>query len=95
MLIDSMQRKCMGFCLQDLSCSKCREVTQYNMAKRCKCAGDFQTVINLNNTAQLLKAFLGLARHYQMPLLLEQVSWMFKMNPKLAKEMDVDVSNDA
>lgn len=95
MLIDSMQRKFMGYCLQDLSCSKCREVTQYNMAKRCKCAGDFETTMNVNITAQLLKAFLGLARHYQMPLLLEQVTWMFKMNPKLATEMDVHLSEDA
>ena len=93
MLIDSLQRKCMGYCLQDLSCSKCREVTMYNMAKRCKCAGDFQTTTNVSNIAQLMKAFLGLAQHYQMPLLLEQVGWMFKMNPKLAAEKDVDISD--
>jgi len=95
MLIDSMQRKFMGYCLQDLSCSKCREVTQYNMAKRCKCAGDFETTVKVDTTAQLLKAFLGLARHYQMPLLFEQVTWMFKMNPKLAKRMDIDITDDA
>lgn len=95
MLIDSMQRKFMGYCLQDLSCSKCREVTQYNMAKRCKCAGDFETTVKVDTTAQLLKAFLGLARHYQMPLLHEQVTWMFKMNPKLAKRMDIDITDDA
>ena len=63
------------------------------MAKRCKCAGDFETTVKVDTTAQLLKAFLGLARHYQMPLLHEQVTWMFKMNPKLAKRMDIDITD--
>ena len=93
MLIDSMQRKFMGYCLQDLSCSKCKEVTQYNMAKRCKCAGEFETTNKIDDTARLLKAFLGLSRHYHMDLLLEQVLWMFKMNPLMAKKMDVELSN--
>ena len=57
--------------------------------------GDFETTVKVDTTAQLLKAFLGLARHYQMPLLFEQVTWMFKMNPKLAKRMDIDITDDA
>jgi len=92
MLIDSLQRKMMGFCLQDLACSKCRQVTQYNMGKRCKCSGDWATTINTKNLAQLLKTFHGLSEHYEMPLLLEQVQWCFKMNPKIAAEMDVNIA---
>ena len=64
------------------------------MMKRCKCAGDFITTIKVENIGQLLKAFLGLAEFYQMPLLLEQVMWMFKMNPKFAREYQVDITND-
>ena len=36
MMIDSLQRKYMGYVLQDLTCAKCGEVTAGNMAKRCK-----------------------------------------------------------
>ena len=94
MLIDSLQRKFMGYCLQDLACCKCKEVTQYNMAKRCKCAGDFETTINSGGTARLLKAFLSLAKHYFMPLLEEQVVWIFRMNPSIAKSMDIDIDDN-
>ena len=94
MLIDSLQRKLMGYSLQDLACSKCKEVTANNMSKRCKCAGDFSTTIKVDTIAQLLKAFHGLADHYQMPLLQEQVMWMFRMNPKFAKQYEIDISDE-
>lgn len=81
----------MGNCLQDLACTKCREVTQYNMAKRCKCAGDFGHTTKISDTAQLIKTFYGIAQHFQMPLLLEQVDWLFKMNTKLAAEINMKI----
>ena len=95
MLIDSLQRKMMGYCLQDLACSKCNEVTANNMSKRCKCAGNFATTIKVDNIADLLKAFHGLADHFQMPLLQEQVLWMFRMNPEFAKHYEIDISDES
>jgi len=94
LLIDALQRKCMGFCLQDLSCVKCNDVTALNMARRCKCAGEFQTTVKATSIGQLLKAFLGLAAHYHMPLLTDQVNWMFELNPTLAKAMNMSLGPD-
>ena len=91
MMIDALQRKYMGYVLQDLSCAKCGEVTAGNMAKRCKCAGEFQTTIKSESVGELLKAFLGLSDHYHMPQLKEQVLWMFQMNPNFAREYEVEV----
>ena len=93
MLIDSLQRKMMGYSLQDLVCGKCNEVTASNMSRRCKCAGEFVTTVSADNIGQLMKAFQGLAEFYQMPLLSEQIMWMFKMNPKLALQYEVDIGN--
>ena len=94
MLIDSLQRKMMGYCLQDLACSKCNEVTASNMARRCKCAGEYKTTIKVDNIGEILKAFHGLAVHYKMPLLLEQVNWMFKLNPEFARHYEIDISDN-
>ena len=80
MLVDVIQRKIMGHCLQDLVCSKCKEVTfvklrgrirlrpqvtQYNMARRCKCAGDFKHTLAVKDTVQLVNTFRGIAVHYR------------------------------
>ena len=37
--MDTVQRKTMGFVLQDVQCIKCSEVKLSNMGKRCTCAG--------------------------------------------------------
>merc|ERR1712013_197488 len=87
MLVDVLQRKVMGHCLQDLACSKCKEVTQYNMARRCKCAGDFKHTLAVKDTVQLVDTFRGIALHYRMPLLMEQVDWILKMSPRLTKQL--------
>jgi hypothetical protein len=33
----------------------------------------------------------GVAEHYQMPLLLELVNWMFEQNPQLASQLRVNL----
>ena len=93
MMIDSLQRKYMGYFLQDLTCSKCGEVAASNMVRRCKCAGEFKTTVRAESIGELLKAFLGLSDHYHMHQLKEQVLWMFKMNPNFAREYEVDIES--
>jgi len=83
MLVDCAQRRVMGFSLQDLQCSKCRNIAHLNMPKRCTCAGDFNTTVHLEDIRQLLKTFEGIAEHYKMPLLKEQITWIFKLSPNL------------
>jgi hypothetical protein len=67
--------------------SKCKEVTQYNMARRCKCAGDFEHTLAVKDTVQLVDTFRGIALHYRMPLLMEQVDWILNMSPRLPKQL--------
>ncbi|CAH1796227.1 unnamed protein product [Owenia fusiformis] len=79
-LIDAVQRKSMAHVLQDLKCIKCNGVKDTNMATYCKCAGDFTTTQSLPDVVQKLKIFRNIASHYNMPLLLETVEWILKMN---------------
>jgi len=79
-LIDALQRKMMAYSLQDLACSKCRQVTQYNMLRRCGCAGSWTHTQPDSDTKQLLETLRGIALHYTMPLLMEQVDWTEEMN---------------
>jgi DNA polymerase epsilon subunit 1 len=94
MLVDCVKRRTMGYILQDLTCDKCKEVTQYNMAKRCRnkfCAGNFQTTISSAGIGQILRTFKGVSEHYKMPLLLELVNWTFRMNADLATKFNVEL----
>ena len=79
-LLDAVQRKTMGYCLQDLQCSKCRGVKELNMPKFCSCAGAFRPMASQVELGQLLKTFKGIAKHYRMPLLQEVTGWTMKMN---------------
>lgn len=80
LLLDAVQRKTMGYVLQDLSCLKCNQVKATNMAKICSCAGRFTTLQPTKDLIQLLRTFASVASHYRMPLLTEVVSMTLKMN---------------
>ncbi|CAC5377738.1 POLE [Mytilus coruscus] len=82
-LLDSIHRKSMGYVLQDLKCTKCQGVKEGNMAKYCTCAGDFVNSVDIDEFAQKLRTFKGIASHYNMILLQETVNWIMKMNPQI------------
>merc|ERR1712029_225913 len=69
LLLDAVQRKTMGYVLQDLTCQKCSQVKDANMAKYCTCAGKFKVLHSKHNILQLLKTFSSIAKHFKMPLL--------------------------
>ena len=76
--MDTIQRKVMGYTLQDLQCLKCKEIKMMNLATHCTCAGKFKTLIDPKELVKLLKTFKSIATHYGMPLLKEVVQWNMK-----------------
>jgi len=50
------------------------------MMMYCKCAGEFKTLIDVNQNEAKLRAFKEIATHFGMPLLLQNVDWILKMN---------------
>ena len=80
LLLDAIQRRTMGYVLQDLTCLKCGQVKASNMAKHCTCAGKFVTMQSTKELEQLLHTFASIASHYRMPLLLEVVEMTLRMN---------------
>ncbi|XP_037918811.1 DNA polymerase epsilon catalytic subunit 1 [Hermetia illucens] len=70
-IIDVVQRKMMSYTLQDLRCTKCKQIKRENLAEMCSCAGTFETLIPGRDISALLKTFLQVAESYQMFLLKE------------------------
>lgn len=72
-LLDVIHRKIMSYTLQDLRCTRCKEIKRENMAELCSCAGSFDTLITAKKLRQLLQTFLEVADTHQMHLLKEEV----------------------
>lgn len=71
--MDVIHRKIMSYTLQDLRCTRCKQIKQENMAELCSCAGSFETLIPAKKLRQLLQTFLEVADTHQMDLLKEEV----------------------
>ncbi|XP_062890220.1 DNA polymerase epsilon catalytic subunit A isoform X2 [Mobula hypostoma] len=79
-LVEALKKKMMAYTLQDLVCSKCKGVKEANMPIYCPCARDFDLTISMMGFMEQIQVFRNIARHYNMPFLMETVDWMFKMN---------------
>lgn len=77
-LLDVLQRKIMSYTLQDLRCTRCKQIKRENMAELCSCAGSFETLIDVKDIRNLLHTFGRVADSHQMGLLKEQTEWMLK-----------------
>lgn len=77
-LLDVLQRKIMSYTLQDLRCTRCKQIKRENMAELCSCAGTFETLIDVQDIRKLLQTFGRVAEQHQMALLKEQAEWMLR-----------------
>lgn len=68
----------MSYTLQDLRCIRCKQIKRENLAELCSCAGQFETLINVNDLRTLLQTFIHVAETHKMDLLKEQTEWMLK-----------------
>lgn len=75
-LLDVLQRKIMSYTLQDLRCTRCKQIKRENIAELCTCAGTFETLINVEDIRSLLQMFGRVADDHHMALLKEQTEWM-------------------
>nr|XP_033811806.1 DNA polymerase epsilon catalytic subunit A [Geotrypetes seraphini] len=82
-LVEVLQKKLMAFTLQDLVCLKCKGVKEANMPIYCSCAGDFDLTISTKVFVEQISVFRNIARHYNMPYLLEMIEWLLQMNPHI------------
>lgn len=72
-LIDVVQKKMMSFVLQDLRCTRCREIKRENLNDNCSCAGTFELLITTEKMITLLETFSRVAKYHQMGLLQETI----------------------
>lgn len=79
-LINSLRCKAVAYVLQDVKCTKCKEINNRNMSKFCTCAGTFTNTFSAANLNPILTIFSNIARYYNMPLLFDTVSWIGKLS---------------
>lgn len=61
------------------------QIKQDNMLVVCTCAGVLKTLMDVEQLTTKLRAFRGIAEHFGMPLLLQNVDWVLQMNPVVKK----------
>ncbi|XP_045777091.1 DNA polymerase epsilon catalytic subunit 1 isoform X2 [Maniola jurtina] len=74
-LIETMNRRAMTYTLQDLICTRCRQVKRENLSVVCDCAGEFTTIVPFDEVRTQLATFKTIAEYYKMPLLLELIEF--------------------
>lgn len=70
----------MSYTLQDLRCTRCKQIKRENLAPLCSCAGSFETLINAGDLRRLLRTFKRVAEDHGMKLLKEQVDMLLKLS---------------
>ncbi|KAL1527844.1 hypothetical protein AB1Y20_009223 [Prymnesium parvum] len=80
-LVQIVQKRCLSYQAQDLSCSKCGQVKRSHLSSRCeRCAGPFllrpaQQKLTSKGKEGLV-VFMNLAHFYEMPWLTEVLTWI-------------------
>lgn len=75
-LIDMLNRKNMGYVLQDVQCCKCKEVKRENISSRCSCSGEFKTLVSSHEVVRFVKMCKSVAKKCDMKVLTEMAERM-------------------
>ncbi|XP_029670196.1 DNA polymerase epsilon catalytic subunit A isoform X1 [Formica exsecta] len=73
LLIDKLNRKSMGYVLQDLQCRKCKEIKRENMNILCSCSGEYDNLIARDEIKMLVNICKSVASKCKMNILAEIV----------------------
>ncbi|KAL6267362.1 hypothetical protein P5V15_000437 [Pogonomyrmex californicus] len=73
LLIDKLNRKSMGYVLQDLQCRKCKEIKRENMNMLCSCSGEYDNLISRGEVSTYVNICKSIATKCKMNILAEIV----------------------
>lgn len=73
LLIDKLNRKSMGYVLQDLQCRKCKEIKRENMNILCSCSGEYDNLISYDEITTFVYICKSIANKCKMNILAETV----------------------
>ena len=66
--------------LQDLACSKCKQIKAAHLAEHCECAGSFTLKKEVTVFRKEMAVFLNIAVRQKFELLKECVSWILELD---------------
>lgn len=75
-LIDILNRKIMGYVIQDVLCTTCSQIKQSNINMLCTCSGTYKTLISKEEIQRILKIFRLISNKSQMFILNETVEFL-------------------
>ncbi|XP_055338827.1 DNA polymerase epsilon catalytic subunit A-like [Paramacrobiotus metropolitanus] len=78
-LFVALKKMNVAYHLQDLVCSKCRQIFDRHVSKTCACAGQFRNTVT-RVLLDKLRILENISRHFEMTALCDTVSWMLSMN---------------
>ncbi|EFN88114.1 DNA polymerase epsilon catalytic subunit A isoform X1 [Harpegnathos saltator] len=73
LLIDRLNRKSMGYVLQDLQCQKCKGIKRENMSMQCSCSGLYGNLIPQDEITTFVNVCKSIASKCKMNILAEIV----------------------
>jgi len=79
-LLEIVQTKAMAFQLQDLVCTKCRNLKGDNISNKCHCGGEYKLYIDYDEFMVQLTTFKHIAKYYNMKLLDEIINNILIIN---------------
>lgn len=74
LLIDKLNRKSMGYILQDLQCRKCKQIKRENMNILCSCSGEFDNLTSRDEITTFANICKSIANKCSMDILTETVN---------------------
>ncbi|XP_065339696.1 DNA polymerase epsilon catalytic subunit 1 [Cloeon dipterum] len=75
LLIEHFNKRMISYNLQDLQCSRCRQVKMENMPLRCACASPFITLQDPKQFGKYVYNLSSLAQTFKMSILFETMEW--------------------
>lgn len=73
LVTDILNRKSMGYLLQDIQCRKCKEIKRENMSELCSCSGGFKTLVPRDEIIKFVKICRSIASKCKMETLMDIV----------------------
>lgn len=77
-MIDSMMRRVVSYQLQDLRCSRCKQVKSVNLRTYCECSGEYEPSERKADIVRRLEVTRSVAEYHQLATCLDVADMLLR-----------------